>query len=513
LTNYQINSSKMNHLRLLTIALLLVLMTNLSAQESPFQKQTLPALWDLKELVSIPNNGLSPKDIQKNIDWLSTAFQKRGFKTQPLPNKGNPLLLAEKVVAANLPTILFYMHLDGQPVDASKWNQADPYRAVLKKADKNGDWQTVSWDKVDQTVDPSWRIFGRSAADDKGPIIGFLHAMDLLQKEGKQPVFNIKVILDSEEEMGSKYLAEAVAEYEDLLKADVLIINDGPVHISGQPTLIFGCRGITTVNLTVYGASKPQHSGHYGNYAPNPNFMMAHLLASMKDQTGKVLIEGYYDGIEWDKAAAATMAAVPDNKTDILNLLQIAKPEQVGTNYQEALQFPSLNVRGMASAWVGSQARTIVPSNSTAAIDIRLVPESDPKRLVSLIKKHIEKQGYHIVTKEPTTEERLKYPKICYFYAGGATLPFRTDLNAPAGKWLEKAIQQQYQQAPVKVRIMGGTVPISSFINQLNIPAIIVPMVNSDNNQHSPNENFRIDYLTNSIKTFHGILTTRYMFE
>ena len=500
----------MNLFRLTIIVFLFLIIWSLPAQETPFQKQTLPALWELKEFVSIPNNGLSPKDIQKNIDWLSTAFQKRGFKTQPLANKGNPLLLAEKVIDADSPTVLFYMHLDGQPVDGSKWNQANPYQAVLKKADENGYWQPISWVKVGKMVDPSWRIFGRSAADDKGPIVGFLNAMDLLKKEGKQPAFNIKIILDSEEEMGSKYLAEAVAEYERLLKADVLIINDGPVHISGQPTLIYGCRGITTVNLTIFGASKPQHSGHYGNYAPNPNFMMAHLLASMKDQSGKVLIEGYYDGIVWDKSAAKTMAAVPDKKVDILQLLQIAEPEQVGTNYQEALQFPSLNVRGMASAWVGSQARTIVPSSTTAAIDIRLVPESNPKRLVSLIKKHIEKQGYYIVTKEPTAEERLKYPKICYFNTGGATLPFRTDLNAPAGKWLEKAIQNQYRQAPVKVRIMGGTVPISSFINQLNIPAIIVPMVNSDNNQHSPNENFRIDYLTNSIRTFYGIMTTKY---
>lgn len=478
------------------------------AQKNTFEEQTLPAVMELKTLVGIPNNGLSPKDIQANIDWLSTAFQNRGFTTKPLPNKGNPLLLAELLISKDLPTVLFYMHLDGQPVDPTKWNQANPYQAVLKKQDAQGNWQPISWESVGEKIDPNWRIFGRSAADDKGPIIGFLNTMDILKKEGKKPLFNVKVILDSEEEMGSKYLAAAVAEYQDLLQADVLIINDGPVHISGQPTLIFGCRGITRVDLTVFGAAKPQHSGHYGNYAPNPNFMMAHLLASMKDQTGKVLIEGYYEGIAWDKAAATTMAAVPDKKTDILNFLQIAESEQVGSNYQESLQFPSLNVRGMSSAWVGSQARTIVPDKTTAAIDIRLVPESDPARLVTLIRQHIEKQGYHIVTQEPTKAERLKYPKICYFYSGGATLPFRTPMDSEAGKWLEKALTKQYQKNPVKVRIMGGTVPISSFINQLKIPAIIVPMVNSDNNQHSPNENFRVDYLMNSMRTFYAIMTT-----
>ena len=500
----------MSYPRLLLCLLPFLLNACLVAQKSTFEQQTQPALMELKELVSIPNNGLAKADIQKNIDWLSTAFENRGFQTQSLPNKGNPLLFAEKIVDKNLPTVLFYMHIDGQPVDPRKWAQDNPYEAVLKAKNEAGNWEIIPWSSAEKAVDPNWRIFGRSAADDKGPIVGFLNSIDLLKQEGKSPAFNVKIILDSEEEIGSKYLAEAVAAYESLLKADVLIINDGPVHISGEPTLIFGCRGITTVNITVFGASKPQHSGHYGNYAPNPNFMMAHLLASMKDTKGRVLVEGYYDGIAWDKAAAMTMAAVPDKKEDILNLLQIAQPEEVGTNYQESLQFPSLNVRGMSSAWVGSQARTIVPDKTTAAIDIRLVPESDPKRLVQLLKNHIEEQGYHIVTQEPTVEERLKYPKICYFYAGGATLPFRTAMDAPAGKWLSEAITQQYKKAPVKVRIMGGTVPISSFINQLKIPAIIVPMVNSDNNQHSPNENFRVDYLTNSIRTFYSILTTKY---
>lgn len=500
----------MSYSRLLLCLLPFLFNSCLVAQKGIFDKQTKPALLELKELVSIPNNGLSKDDIQKNIDWLTKAFENRGFQTKPLANKGNPLLFAEKVIDKSLPTVLFYMHLDGQPVDPSKWAQDNPYQAVLKEKDETGAWNIIPWESIDKKVDPNWRIFGRSAADDKGPIIGFLNSVDLLKQAGKSPAFNVKIILDSEEEMGSKYLAEAVAEYESLLKADVLIINDGPVHISGEPTLIFGCRGITTVNLTIFGASKPQHSGHYGNYAPNPNFMMAHLLASMKDKKGRVLVAGYYDNIAWDKAAAMTMAAVPDKKEDILNLLQIAEPEEVGMNYQESLQYPSLNVRGMSSAWVGSQARTIVPDKTTAAIDIRLVPESDPKRLIQLLKTHIEAEGFHIVTKEPTLEERLKHPKICYFYSGGATLPFRTAMDAPAGKWLTKALTNQYKKDPVKVRIMGGTVPISSFINQLQIPAIIVPMVNADNNQHSPNENFRVDYLTNSIRTFYAILTSSY---
>ena len=240
----------MSYPRLLLCLLPFLLNACLVAQKSTFEQQTQPALMELKELVSIPNNGLAKADIQKNIDWLSTAFENRGFQTQSLPNKGNPLLFAEKIVDKNLPTVLFYMHIDGQPVDPRKWAQDNPYEAVLKAKNEAGNWEIIPWSSAEKAVDPNWRIFGRSAADDKGPIVGFLNSMDLLKQEGKSPAFNVKIILDSEEEIGSKYLAEAVAAYESLLKADVLIINDGPVHISGEPTLIFGCRGITTVNIT-----------------------------------------------------------------------------------------------------------------------------------------------------------------------------------------------------------------------------------------------------------------------
>ncbi len=463
---------------------------------------------ELKEFIAIPNFGLKEDDILKNINWLQKAFDQRGFKSEILTTEGNPLFYSEWIVDSSLPTALFYMHLDGQAVDPGKWDQSDPYKMVLKEKDENGDWKTIDWNKLTGTIDADWRLFGRSASDDKGPIIAFLNAVDLIRSNKTLPKFNIKVVLDGEEEIGSKSLAGAVKTYREKLIADVLIINDGPVHISGKPTLTFGCRGITTINLTTYGPVKPQHSGHYGNYAPNPIFRMAHLLASMKDKDGRVIVPGYYDGIELDEQVKKILAAVPDDEAAIQDLLQIAESEKVGANYQESLQYPSLNARGISAAWVGAQARTIVPDNATVAIDIRLVPESDPIKLVAAIKKHIEGQGYHIVDHEPTYAERKKYPKLVYFYHKKNTYPFRTDINAPEGRWLARAIQQTFDVDPVKIRIMGGTVPIAAFINELKIPAIIVPMVNPDNNQHSPNENLRVGHLSDAIKLFHGIFNT-----
>jgi len=478
----------------------------LTTQAQALEKETRKAIVELRELLAIPNNGLNQEDIQNNISWLSKAFTKRGFKTQTVKTLSNPLLFAERIVASDLPTVLFYMHLDGQPVDKSKWDQADPYTPVLKQERDTDIWETIEWTNISKEINPDWRIFARSASDDKMPIVAFLNSIDNLKERDLK--CNIKVILDSEEEMGSVNLAAAVKENLDLLSADALIINDGPVHISGQPTLVFGCRGITSFHLTVYGPIKPQHSGHYGNYAPNPAFRLSQLLASMKDEEGRVVIDGYYDGIDLDAKTRAILAAVPDNPANIHALLQINQPEMVGANYQESLQYPSLNVRGLKAAWVGAQARTIVPDLATAAVDIRLVPESDPARLMALVRKHIESKGYLILDREPTKEERMNNPRIATLKATGATLPFRTDLDAPISNWLRGAMRTNFKKDPILIRIMGGTVPMASFIKALDVPAVIVPMVNADNNQHSPNENVRVGYITNAMKTFRAILTT-----
>ena len=471
-------------------------------------QRTVNAINDLVEFIAIPNFGMNERDIDKNISWLDEAFQKREFATQTLETSGNPLFFAHMKVNEKLPTILFYMHLDGQAVDNAKWNQANPYKAVIK-TEKEGEWVEVPNAMDMKTLDPDWRVFGRSSSDDKGPIIAFLHSIDHLKTIGKKPKFNIKVVLDAEEELGSRSLAAAVEQYKEKFAADALIINDGPVHLSGKPTLNFGCRGITTLNMTVYGPIKPQHSGHYGNYAPNPIFRLAKLLSSMKDDDGRVLIDGYYDGIELDATTKAKLAKVPDDIDAIHNLLQINNPEKVGANYQESLQYPSFNARGVSAGWVGAKARTIVPDNATVAMDIRLVPESDPDKLIATVRRHITNQGYHIVDHEPTKEERMKYPKILFFYNSGATLPFRTDTESPMGLWLKEIVKKEFQEDPVEVRIMGGTVPIAAFINELNVPAVIVPMVNADNNQHSPNENMRIGHMEYAMQLFEAIMLSK----
>ncbi|MEM7484706.1 MAG: M20/M25/M40 family metallo-hydrolase [Bacteroidota bacterium] len=480
-----------------------------SQDSTTIKSHVAHAINELKDFVAIPNDALNADDIDDNILWLKKKFGERGFNTAELETNNLPLFFAALPMEDSKPTMLIYMHFDGQSVDASKWDQPNPYKTVLKKPIENG-FETISFDALDEDINYNWRLFGRSTADDKGPIVMLLNAVDLLKEDGKEIPFNVKVILDSEEEKGSKPLPDAIKQYRELLKADFLVINDGPIHSSGNPTVIYGCRGITSMTLTTHGPVKPQHSGHYGNYAPNPGFQLAQLLATMKDKEGRVLIPGYYDGIAIDDIVMDILKSVPDNDLTISEKLQFKTAEKVGGFYQEALQYPSLNIRGLSSGWTGKKVRTIIPESATAELDLRLVPESDGTRLKKLVKDHIKKQGYTILDHTPSKEERMAQDNIITITEGSVTDAFRTDLNNPYGDFLTKTLQDTFQKDVVRIRIMGGTVPIAPFINELQIPAFIVPLVNPDNNQHSPNENLKIGQLAYGIKAFFNILSTPY---
>jgi len=460
----------------------------------------------LNEMVAIPNDSHYPEQMAKNLEWSKRNFEERGWEVSSLETETLPILLAEKKHPAPTKTVLFYFHVDGQSVDPEKWEQEDPYTPVLKKPDGSS-WTVIPMDTLKTSYNEEWRIFGRSTSDDKGPLAMFLTALDALQENGQELEYNLKVILDFEEELGSPSLPAAVLEHKESLTADMMLIMDGPRHQSNEPTLTFGARGISTVTLTTYGPKNPQHSGHYGNYAPNPALRMARLLASMKDDHGRVTIRGFNDNINLTGEEKAILEQVPDEEEEINKKLGIAAADKVGNSYQESIQFPSLNIRGLSSGYVGNEARTIVPSESIAEIDIRLVPESDPNRLFSLLRNHIREQGYHILSEDPTEEERMKHPKLLKWEGKIAYQAFRTSFDSAPGVWLDKAYQRAFGKSPVKIRMGGGSIPISPFVDALGIPAVTVVTVNPDNNQHSPNENIRLGNFKEGLKTMLAILT------
>ncbi|TAI49204.1 M20/M25/M40 family metallo-hydrolase [Flagellimonas allohymeniacidonis] len=476
----------------------------LNKAASAFTVSSFPLL---KELLSIPNDAFYPEDIEKNVQWCESEFSKRGFSATRIPTETVPLLLAERKQKKAKKTVLIYLQIDGQPVDTTRWFQKSPYLPVLKKQTQ-GEWKEMPWESV-ASYEDDWRVFARSASDAKGPVAMFLSALDASKELKVEPNYNIKVIMDFEEELGSPQLPKAVLENKGLLQADMLIIFDGPRHITNKPTLTFGARGIATVQLTTYGPVVPQHSGHFGNYAPNPALRLSKLLASMKDDGGRVTIPGFYDGISISYDTEKILKAVPDNQEQIKERLQIATTDQVGAYYQEAIQYPSLNIRGMQSGWINEKVRTIIPAWARAEIDVRLVLESDPERLIKLIKDHIAAQGYLVLEREPSKDERLKHEKIATFTHEISYQSFRTDFDSEVGLWLRSALKRAFNEDPIMIRMSGGSIPISPFVTTLGIPAVTVPTVNRDNNQHSPNENLRLGNYREGIKTMIAILSEK----
>ena len=461
---------------------------------------------ELVEAISIPAVAADAVNIRRKAEYLEAALERRGFEAELLETDGNPLVFGERPAAGADRTLLIYFHYDGQPVDPSRWQQDDPFQPVLREG-RLADGAGLLDLHASEVFRPDDRLYARSVADDTAPIIAFLGALDALDSAGITVTSNLKVILDGEEEAGSPSLVPAISRYGSRFAADSMLILDGPLHQSGRPTVSFGARGNLTLEIVVYGPRVPLHSGHYGNWAPNPAVRLAQLIASMKDEDGRVVIPGFYDGIDFTSEDRRALAAVPDDLPALMQSLGFAEADRVGDSLQEAIQFPSLNVRGLASAWVGADARTIVPATATAAIDVRLVAETPADEMFAKVRDFIREQGWFILDRDPTDAERQEHPRLLRLTRGSGTNAFRTPLDHPVAARLIGSLTEIWGEEPVRKRTSGGTVPIAPFVEALGVPALMVPTVNHDNNQHSPNENLRLGHFFRSIVSFAAILT------
>jgi acetylornithine deacetylase/succinyl-diaminopimelate desuccinylase-like protein len=497
-------------MKIISILLLSISITVIAQKKADVnaiaEKHAVNSFKEFYDLLSMPNDANYPQDIEKNVQWCEAAFAKRGFSTKRLETSTVPLLLAERKVKNAKKTVLIYLQLDGQPVDSANWQQESPWKPTLKEKDAMGKWNPIAYERLYEGYDPDWRIFARAASDAKGPVAAFLASLDALAELKQHPNYNMKVIMDFEEELGSPQLPGAVEKYKADLAADWFIIYDGPRHISNQPTISFGARGICEITLTVFGPRNPSHSGNYGNYTPNPAMRLAQLLASMKDDDGRVTIPGYYDGVELSEEEKKILRQVPDDENEIKKFLGIAERDKIGDNFQESIQYPTLNIRGMKALFIGKEVRTLIPDKATAEIDIRLVPSSDADRLIGLVRNHIEEQGYYFVEDEPTEAERLTHARIISMRSHVSYGPFQTPFDSEVGLWLNRAMVKAFNKEPIKIRMMGGSIPISPFVTTLGIPAVSVPTVNPDNNQHAENENIRVGNYVDAVKTFLAIL-------
>ena len=340
--------------------------------------------------------------------------------------------------------------------------------------------------------------------------MAFLTAVDALRQNGLDVAHHLKIVLDFEEELGSPHLPAAVARHRDALAAERLVIFDGPMHESNRPTLTFGARGITTVTLEAFGPRQPQHSGNFGNLVPNPAWDLIHALAPLREPSGRVTLDGWYDGIEIDEPTRRTLAAVPDDLDAIRARLALGRFDSIAPTFQEALQVPTLNIRGLHAGWVREERRTLIPATALVEIDIRTVVESDPARLLASLRTYLEEEaGFFVVEgRAPTVVERVNHARTLRWDAETSYAAFRTELDSPIGRWLTGALEYAHGETPIRIRTSGGSIPISPFVTTLGIPAVTVPTVNRDNNQHAPNENLRMGNYRDGVITMMAVLMT-----
>jgi acetylornithine deacetylase/succinyl-diaminopimelate desuccinylase-like protein len=466
---------------------------------------------ELAEFLSIPNVASDTPNIQKNAERLREMLEARGIETHLLPITGRgPVVFGKLIALEAARTVIFYAHYDGQPVDPAAWTDGTPFEPVLRSdaIEAGGTRVPFPENSVKQPAvyKDDWRIYARSSSDDKSPIVALLAALDALRAKQIPLKVNLKVIFEGEEEAGSTNLAHTLELNKNLFGADLLITADGPVHQSGRQLVFFGNRGDIGLDITVYGPVRALHSGHYGNWAPNPAMELSRLLASMKDAEGRVLIDGYYDDVtplsELEKKALAEM---PVNDGDLERELGIAKPEGAGKKLVELLQEPSLNIRGLSSAYVGEHAQNVVPDKAEASIDARLVKGEDPKKKFEQIAAFIAKQGYFVIDHEPTMEERRAHALIAKVVDQGGYRASRTAMDLPVSKALIKVVQDATGNDTVIAPTLGGSVPMYIF-EDLGLPWIGVPIVNYDNHQHSSDENLRLGHLWRGMEVYAAIL-------
>jgi acetylornithine deacetylase/succinyl-diaminopimelate desuccinylase-like protein len=406
--------------------------------------------------------------------------------------------------------VIFYAHYDGQPVDPAAWTDGKPFEPALRTDTIEAGGRRIPLPEPAANgaapYKDDWRIYARSSSDDKSPIVALLAAIDALHAQKIPLGVNLKVIFEGEEEAGSNNLERTLQQHKNLLGADLLITADGPVHPSGRQLVFFGNRGDIGLDITVYGPVRALHSGHYGNWAPNPAMQLSRLLASMKDADGRVLIHGYYDDVaplsELEKQALAKM---PDNDKELEHELGIARPEGGGKKLVQLIQEPSLNVRGISSAYVGEHAQNVVPEKAEASIEARLVKGEDPRHKSEQIVGFIRQQGYFVIDREPTMEERRTHALIAKVVDEGGYRASRTAMDLPVSKALVQVVQDATGGDTVVAPTLGGSVPMYIF-EDLGLPWIGVPIVNYDNHQHSSDENLRLGHFWRGIEVYAAIL-------
>ncbi|WP_339095395.1 dipeptidase [Deinococcus sp. VB142] len=431
---------------------------------------------ELFELLRIPSVSADPAykaDVARAADWLQLKLQSLGFAARVDPTPGHPIVYAERLNAPGKPTILIYGHYDVQPESPLEEWVTPPFEPTIRDG----------------------RIYARGSTDDKGQAYAHIKGVELLLSQGELPV-NVKFFLEGEEEIGSPSIKPYLEAHKDELKADVIVISDGSRFAKDVPTITYGVRGLSYVEIHVQGANRDLHSGSYGGAAPNPINALCEIIAGLKDEQGRVTIPGFYDGVTpLTDDERAMWASLPHSDEEFAASIGVdALPGEEGyTTLERIWGRPTLDVNGIWGGYQGEGSKTVIAAKAGAKVSMRLVPGQDPDRVTQLIKDYV-----------PTIAPKGVKAEVLGHH-GGQPVMFPTD--SPWIQGANRALKRVYGRDAAFART-GGSIPIVADFDQiLQTPVLFVDFGLNEDAPHSPNESFALEDYHN------GILTSAYLLE
>ena len=435
-------------------------------------------LEELKALLAIPSISALPEhreDVKRCAAWCADEMRRIGLQNVHLiDTPGNPVVYGEWTGAQGAPTILFYGHYDVQPVDPLELWESPPFEATIRDGE----------------------LYARGSADDKGQVFMHLKAFEAnLKENGRLPV-NIKLILEGEEEVGSVNLDDIIASHKTELKADVVVISDTGMFDRGVPSICYGLRGLVYTQIELRGSKGDMHSGVFGGAVSNPAFVLAQMLAQMKDRSGRIKVPGFYDDVRpLEDAERQAWAQLPFNEKKYRKEFGIPKlfGESGYSTLERTWARPTLEVTGLLSGFTGEGAKTVLPAVAMAKVSMRLVPNQDPNKIADLFEDYVRKIA-------PKTVE-LKFTRM----QGGK--PWMASPDHPFMQAAGRAIERGFGRKPVFTR-EGGSIPVvSTFQEMLGLPSVLFGVGLPDENAHAPNEKLDVGNFHN------GIIASAYLYD
>ena len=433
---------------------------------------------ELKGYLAIPSISALPQhqqDVKRCAEWTADEMRRIGLQNVRLiETPGFPVVYGDWLGAEGAPTILFYGHYDVQPVDPLDLWESPPFEATVRDGE----------------------IYARGAADDKGQVFMHFKAIEAhLKQNGKLPV-NMKIILEGEEEVGSANLDNFIRDHRAELGADVVVISDSPMFARGVPSICYGLRGLVYFQIDLRGSSTDLHSGSFGGAVANPAFVLAQMIAQMKDRSGRIKIPNFYDDVKpLQEEERTAWASLPFNEKSYRKDFGIPKVfgETGFSTLERTWARPTLEVNGLLSGFTGEGAKTVLPALAMAKISMRLVPDQDPNKIASLFEDFVKKIA-------PKTVE-LKITRM----QGGK--PWMTSFDNAYVQAAGRAIERGFGRSPIFTR-EGGSIPVvSTFQEELGLPSVLFGVGLPDENAHAPNE--KLD-----VSNFHnGIIASAFLYE